>query len=74
VQEVWEAGHYEWGVVATPSPSSPAMPRGKRRSVADMGPDDDDRQCNKRFRNTSRLVIQFECHGVVEGTSFFMSR
>lgn len=29
------------------------MPRSKRRSVADMGHDDDDIQYNKRFRNTS---------------------
>ncbi|KAK7870061.1 hypothetical protein R5R35_012014 [Gryllus longicercus] len=29
------------------------MPRNKRRSVVDMGPDDDDRHSNKRFRNTT---------------------
>ena len=50
------------GVVATPSPNTPAMPRSKRRSVADMGHDDDDIQCNKRFRNTSWLVRQFKYH------------
>jgi hypothetical protein len=49
------------GVVATPSPNTPAMPRSKRRSVADMGHDDDDIQYNKRFRNTSWLVSQFKC-------------
>lgn len=59
VQEVWEAGHHEWGVESTPSPGTPAMPRSKRRSAADMGPDDDDRHCNKRFRNTTRLGPQF---------------
>lgn len=31
------------------------MPRSKRRSAADMGPDDDDRHCNKRFRNTTSV-------------------
>lgn len=50
------------GVVATPSPNTPAMPRSKRRSVADMGHDDDDIQYNKRFRNTSWLVMQFKYH------------
>ncbi|XP_066999213.1 DCN1-like protein 4 isoform X1 [Anabrus simplex] len=29
------------------------MPRSKRRTVADMGPDDDDRHCSKRLRNTT---------------------
>lgn len=29
------------------------MPRSKRRSAADMGPEEDDRHCNKRLRNTS---------------------
>ena len=50
------------GVVATPSPNTPAMPRSKRRSVADMGHDDDDIQYNKRFRNTSWSVMHFKYH------------
>lgn len=29
------------------------MPRNKRRSAADMGPDNSDHHCSKRQRNTS---------------------
>lgn len=36
------------------------MPRNKRRSAADMGPDSSDHHCSKRQRNTStRYYLYF---------------
>ncbi|XP_054271408.1 DCN1-like protein 4 isoform X1 [Macrosteles quadrilineatus] len=35
------------------------MPRGKRRSTADMGPDEEDHHCSKRQRNTSSSTRRF---------------